>query len=119
MNVIGEAFQTMSNDMRYKLMGYQESLQMRYGDPRVYAMQEEAMAADRAAVMHAHVKNREEALAHTYRSNRAQIREAHTARISQQNLNKRPQSLAPSQRQTAKRPSDLPPAEAPTAGDPQ
>ena len=46
-------YKGMTTDMGQKLSGYYMSLQSRYGDPRVYAQQQEAMARDQAAVQHA------------------------------------------------------------------
>ena len=49
----GRMYDSMTTDMGQKLSGYYQSLQSRYGDPRVYAQQQDQMARDRVAVQHA------------------------------------------------------------------
>jgi hypothetical protein len=76
------AFEAISGDLGSKIGGYAMSLQSRYGDPRVYAMQREQMQKDRAAVVYSQSKKTEELLSHAYARQAERIRETHTARLS-------------------------------------
>ena len=89
---IGYATSVMSQEMRGKLASYMTSLQARYGDPRVYEMEREQMAARQAEVAHAQAKTREQALAAAYSNNREQIRSKHQTRIQRWSQGKRPES---------------------------
>lgn len=79
---INGAYSYMTNDMRNKLGAYYESLQFRYGDPRMYALQEQQMAADAAAVQHHRVESVSDALQQAYNHKRNAIRSAHDARTA-------------------------------------
>lgn len=78
---IGNAYNWMNRDMIGKLETYKVSLQMRFGDPRVYAMEEQRMAAQRAAVAHANATTRSEALRTSYEKSREDVRTAHSTRM--------------------------------------
>lgn len=93
--VFGDAYNLMTMDMRAKLGGYQRSLEMRYGDPRVYEAQREQMAAETAAVMYSQAKTHEQALSAAYGKNRDQIRETHNARIRPLTQGRGPQLARP------------------------
>jgi hypothetical protein len=98
---IGHVFTAMSQDMRMKLGGYAVSLQARYGDPRVYAQQQEQMARDRAAVEHAKSKKTakllEDAYARQTERNRATHHERLLSRADRRSAS-RPESAAKPQR---------------------
>ena len=79
---IGHAFSAMSQDMRMKLGGYAVSLQARYGDPRVYAQQQEQMARDQAAVEHAKSKKTARLLEDAYARQTERNRVTHHERLS-------------------------------------
>ena len=89
---MGDAYNYMSTDMRTKLANYMTTLEHRYGDPRVYQMQQDEMAADRAALLHSQVKTREDALHVSYGKDREGLRAAHKARMVRFDPYKRPQS---------------------------
>jgi hypothetical protein len=98
---IGHAFSAMSQDMRMKLGGYAVSLQARYGDPRVYAQQQEQMAKDQAAVEHARSKKTAKLLESAYARQTERNRSTHYERISSRTDRKsasRPESEAKPQR---------------------
>ena len=78
---LGQAYQQMSADMGGKMSNYLVSLQSRYGDPRVYAMQQEQMAAEQAAVAHRQVSTRSEALRAAYEKTREGVRGTHASRM--------------------------------------
>ena len=79
---IAQGVRFMSSDMRNKLGSYMTSLEMRYGDPRVYEMQREAMRSEQAAVTFNQAKTREEALKAAYEKGRDEIRTAHATRMA-------------------------------------
>lgn len=79
---MGHAYAYMSHDMGMKLGHYYESLQSRYGDPRVYAMEQERMASEQAAVAHAHATTRAEALSHAYEKTRVDVRKTHDLKMA-------------------------------------
>jgi hypothetical protein len=104
---IGRLYNAMTMDMSQKLNGYHQSLQLRYGDPRVYAQQQEAMARDRAAVQHAKSRKTEELLHEAYERQQQRNRELHDTRInnrSRRKSTKPPESAAPSRRQNSQQP---------------
>ena len=78
---LGRAYQQMTADMGGKMSNYLVSLQSRYGDPRVYAMQQEQMAAEQAVVAHQQVNTRSEALRAAYEKTRGDVRKIHTSRM--------------------------------------
>ena len=71
----------MTADMGGKMSNYLVSLQSRYGDPRVYAMQQEQMAAEQAVVAHQQVSTRSEALRAAYEKTRESVRGIHASRM--------------------------------------
>ena len=79
---MGTAFERMTTDMGSKMTGYYYSLQSRYGDPRVYAMQQEQMAAEQAAVAHRQASTRSEALRAAYDKTREDVRRLHNSRMA-------------------------------------
>ena len=104
---IGRLYNAMTTDMGRKLSGYSQSLQSRYGDPRVYAQQQEAMARDRAAVQHAKSRRTAELLHEAYERQQQRNRELHDARISnrvRRKSAKPPESDTPSKRQNSQQP---------------
>jgi hypothetical protein len=78
---MGDAFTYMTQDMQGKLQNYMVSLEARYGDPAAYAAQRAEMAREQAAVVHADVRTREQALSAAYAKNRQTSREAHASRM--------------------------------------
>ena len=98
----------MTTDMGQKLSGYYYSLQSRYGDPRIYAQQQEQMARDQAAVQYAKSKKTAKLLEDAYQRQSERNRELHNTRLSNRVDRKsaaRPQSRAPPARRTAEPPS--------------
>lgn len=91
--MMSHAHDAMRMDMRYKLGSYMTSLEHRYGDPRVYEMQREEMAAEQASVIFNDAKTREQALSSTYNQNRKRIREQHSLRMNKPAQDRRPQFL--------------------------
>jgi len=73
--------QAMTGDMRAKLHGYMNTLEHRYGDPQVYALQREAAAMAHAERMFRASKGAEQKHATTYADKRQATREQHDARI--------------------------------------
>ena len=92
-NVMANAYEYMTADMRGKLGGYMSSLEQRYGDPRVYAAQRQEMAEQTARVMYNETKTREGALASAYSQGREKTREEHKSRMVQFAQDRRPQSV--------------------------
>ena len=83
----------MTADMRGKLTNYRLSLEHRYGDPAVYAAQQEEMAAQQAVVAYANAKTQEQALSLAYGKKRDQIRSEHRARLARFVQDKPPRYL--------------------------
>ena len=79
---LGYAFQNMTTDMQMKLGGYMHSLEMRYGDPRVYAQQEEERLQRQAQIEFAQSKTHETALRSAYHDQREATRKAHKERLT-------------------------------------
>lgn len=92
---IAGAYQYMTMDMGGKLSNYYHSLQARFGDPAVYAMQREQMAAQVASVQYSEAKTREEALRSAYDKQRVECTNAHQTRMSGASRTRRPQSDPP------------------------
>jgi hypothetical protein len=84
----GGAYHAMTSDIRGKLGGYHESLQMRFGDPRVYAMQEAEIARQAAAATHMHATNRADVLSSLYNRNRDTIRNEHNAKMAHRQVSR-------------------------------
>lgn len=111
---MGVAFDNMRFDMRGKLGGYMHTLQARYGDPRVYAMQQEQMAAQESAIAFAHAQTRSEALTAAYAQNRDTARQSHASRM-RSHQTRRPGSAATAARAIGHTPSPLAPSVEPPA----
>lgn len=88
MQEMGYAYQLMTGDMRHKLGNYMTSLEARYGDPRVYAMQRAEMDAQQAAIQYQETKSREGALVSAYSNNRERIRDEHKLRMQSRKATK-------------------------------
>ena len=80
MDYIAGAHTFMAEDIRMKLLMYQGGLEARYGDPRVYAAQQEEMAQQDAEIQYTEAKTRERVLADTYNRSRRGVRAKHTAK---------------------------------------
>ena len=72
---------SMTGDMRSKLHGYMGSLEHRFGDPEVYALQREAAAMEYAERQFLASKGTEQQHKNTYTEKRQTIRGQHEARI--------------------------------------
>jgi hypothetical protein len=75
------AYGFMTQDMSGKLSNYFYSLQHRYGDPRVYAMQQQEMRMEQASVAHQYATTRADVLRTAYDKNRESAREGHDSRM--------------------------------------
>ena len=73
--------QAMTNNMRGKLHGYMGSLEHRYGDPRVYALQREAAAMEHAERQFLASKGMEQNRMQSYTEKRQAARERHATRL--------------------------------------
>jgi hypothetical protein len=71
----------MTGDMRGKLHGYMGSLEHRFGDPEVYALQREAAAMAYAERQFLASKGNEHQHMNAYTEKRQTTREQHDARI--------------------------------------
>ena len=109
MQSFGDAVNRMSYDMGGKLSHYYQSLQSRYGDPRVYAMQEEEMRARSAVAAHARASSAAEALQSAYYSQQETISKAHQLRMERLQGKNLVSSAAPAQTPAHSEPSQLPP----------
>ena len=94
---IGQAFGSMTSDMRNKLSNYQLSLEHRYGDPRTYALEREQMAAEQAMVSHSESRSVEQVLSAAYDKKRSDIRGGHASRMTRFAQDKPLQYLEPEQ----------------------
>ena len=83
---MGLYYDAMTRDMGGKLNGYFQSLQHRYGDPRVYAEQRNEMQQQQAAVMHARATTVSEALKEAYSKKSQQNRDTHKTRLSKRRV---------------------------------
>ena len=105
---MGLYYDAMTRDMGGKLAGYFESLQHRYGDPRVYAMQQEEMAERRGRAAHTKASTAAEALREAYKSKASKNRADHNKRMATKHqadhtASSHQQPVAPKgQRQTAR-----------------
>ena len=79
---MGQAYSAMTSDMGQKLSGYYQSLQMRFGDPRVYAMQRQEMQRQQAAVVHSKAQKTSDLLKEAYDKKVLKHRETHRERLS-------------------------------------
>jgi hypothetical protein len=73
--------QAMTGDMRGKLHAYMGSLEHRYGDPQVYALQREAAAMEHAERQFLASKGREQTQVTSYAEKRQAAREQHATRL--------------------------------------
>ena len=113
---IGDAYTMMTQDMSYKLAGYMTSLEHRYGDPRMYEMQREEMAAEQAEVVHRQVKTTEEALSAAYQKNRQRARDNHASRMARYAQDRPPQYLEPDDQHPSSQPPDAGSSRQPAKG---
>ena len=102
---MGHVFTAMSNDMSNKLGAYAVSLQARYGDPRVYAMQQEQMRRDEASVAHAKSKKTAKLLEDAYARQTERNQATHKERIANR---ARQKSSSPPESQQAPAPRRKP-----------
>ena len=79
---MGQAYSAMTSDMGQKLSGYYHSLQTRYGDPRVYALQRQEMQRQEAAVVHSKVQKTSDLLKEAYDKKVVKHRETHKERMA-------------------------------------
>ena len=79
---MGRYYTAMTQDMGGKLSGYYLSLQQRYGDPRVYAQQQQAMRAQEARVVHQQKTQAASTALQHQQTQREQARKAHSERMS-------------------------------------
>lgn len=101
---MGDVYTAMTNNMRMKMGGYVMSLQSRYGDPRVYAQQEEQMRRDQAAVAYNKSKKTAALLEDAYKRQTERNRSLHSDRLKTRHGRRsasRPESGARSQPQTS------------------
>ena len=73
--------QAMTGDMRGKLHSYMGSLEHRYGDPQIYALEREAASMEHAERQFLASKGMEQTQASSYAGKRQTAREQHTARL--------------------------------------
>ena len=79
---VGEAFQRMTGETKGRLHGYYVSLQDRYGDPRVYAAQEEQLRVRAAVASHAKAQTISEAMRSAYDSQQERVDMEHKLRMN-------------------------------------
>ena len=79
---VGEAFQRMTGETKGRLHGYYVSLQDRYGDPRVYAAQEEQLRVRAAVASHAKAHTISDAMRSAYDAQQDRVDMAHKLRMS-------------------------------------
>ena len=104
---MGEYYKAMTHDMTGKLSSYYMGLQQRYGDPRVYAMQQEEMAERRGRAAHTKASTASEALREAYKAKASKNRADHNKRMTKHQVDhtasSHQQPVAPKgQRQTAR-----------------
>ena len=96
---MGQAYSAMTSDMGQKLSGYYHSLQTRFGDPRVYAMQQREMQKQEAAVVHSKTQRTSDLLKEAYDKKVVKHRETHRERLSKPRGRRAvavsPESMAP------------------------
>jgi len=79
---VAACFNAMTHNMGNKLAAYQEQLQWRYGDPRVYAAQQQHMREDEMRVLHSRKTKTAELLQSAYAERTENNRRAHNARMT-------------------------------------
>ena len=105
---MGQMYMAMTVDMGQKLSGYSMSLQSRYGDPRVYAQQQEQMARDQAAVAHSKSQKTAQLLEDAYERQKERNRVQHNTRINTRSGSRsvaRPESVSRPSSRTAEPPA--------------
>jgi hypothetical protein len=80
---MGHYYNAMTGDMSSKLSHYMNGLQARYGDPRVYEMQQQEMAQQEARVVHKKSAKTAALLRSAYDARTEKNRELHSARLKQ------------------------------------
>lgn len=100
-----DAYGRMAAGLRNRTNDYLLTLQHRYGDPRVYAMQEQQMRADTAAMQFNAMKNEETALRSAYETQRATVRNMHEARMGRSRKPTRSSKAADGPDQTSSPPA--------------
>ena len=106
---IGSYYDAMTQDMGRKLSGYYLGLQYRYGDPRVYAAQQQEMQRQEAAVVHSKARHTAELLKEAYGKQVETNRSKHSERMAKhrsQSAASHPESAAPKPR---RKPAPAPP----------
>lgn len=79
---IAQMYDRMTHDMTQKLNNYSISLQSRFGDPRVYAQQEEEIAKQRSRVQYNRTKKTAKLLEDAYQRQSERNRNIHHERIN-------------------------------------
>ena len=100
-----DAYGRMAAGLRGRTSDYLLTLQHRYGDPRVYAMQEQQMRADTAAIQFNAMKNEESALKSAYETQRATVRNMHETRMGRSKKRTRSSRAADGPDQTSSPPA--------------
>ena len=88
---IDEMRMQLSGQMKQTLYNYRTDLQSRYGDPRVYAMQQAEMERRDQAVAFDNARRDEVNLRAAYEKQAVKNRETHTKRRARQAQKKRPE----------------------------
>jgi len=95
---LGMYFNAMSRDMGSKLSGYYASLQHRFGDPRVYAMQQSEMRQQNEHIAQSKKEYTASLLEEAYQKQQVRNRNNHKKRLSTRqvgrNVASRPKSGA-------------------------
>jgi len=108
---MGKLYSAMTTDMGQKLSGYYLSLQSRYGDPRIYAAQQQQMARDRAAVQHTKSRKTAQLLEDAYKRQSERNREIHNTRLNNRayrTSKAHPESMAQQKHRTVQLPAAEP-----------
>ena len=106
---IAQGVRFMSSDMRNKLGSYMTSLEMRYGDPRVYALQQAEMNRVDANLAHDLSRRQSDWQQGQYYRQREEQRTAHRKRIRRIRTRGPPSSATPRE-SAADQPRTQPPA---------
>lgn len=99
-------YNAIRTDTNQRMGDYIQRLQSRYGDPRVYRVQQQEMRQEEAAVMHAGSRRNESLLEDAYKAQVAKNRKAHEERLKTLSLerSRRPVSQAAARRSRTQRP---------------
>ena len=87
---MGVNYNMMTNDLGGKLNQWMTGLQTRYGDPRVYQMQQQEMQQQDARVEHQKATKTAELLKNAYTARAEKNRETHTTRMSKRSSKRQP-----------------------------